>query len=465
MPTLTTYPFDPTGLLVSNLVGPERKTPATSAFQDYKFIVPDAAPFFKNSMVVTAYPSGTVLVAGIDYFFTHEYYDATVSTAAPVYGSISFFNNGYNGQVNMSYQTVGGAWVLSTTSQLDALYNALLNPRVVYWDQVVNYPNTFPVINHGVNLADLKTSDDVINSINGITQALQQRAAQASTYASAQEAMAGIINNKQMSPLTTALVVNNAILNSGVNASIQTAFLVNINATSQLALDLFGPGLFMETPSQHAFKLALVNGSYVLGAGTAYVGGARVTTSGTTTLTTPTLPSDLYLIVIMPDGLQHSVPTIDAQWTAQGVSLAYNAGGRQYSAVKIATVTVNGITDLRFTQTLGYGLAFNERTEDPTIDRQSFPTKINSQYMCDDSLVAPAQLVVPLPPTIGLRKFQWVEFERVTGTSPLVIVDNVTTDVIKLEKPDGSILVDTSALHNLNTTIRFVWMGSYWSIQ
>jgi hypothetical protein len=464
MPTLITYPFDPTGLLVSNLVAGEVKSAAPSEYRNFNFIVPDAAPFFKDGLVLRTYPGLLPLAEGVDYFLTHKFYDASVSTAEDIYGSISFFNTNLVGNVVMDYQTVGGSWVLSTNDQLNMLFNSTINPRTAYWEQLVNLPFQFPVVNHGLDLNDLRTPEEISIALGNIALAIQERNEESNTFATIPEALAGTINNRQMSPYTTALVVDQAI-NNGVLAQIESTFLLNADAQATVSWDLFGDYLFIDTNTQSAFKLTYSTGAYRLAAGVTYIKGIRVSKNTETVLTTPTLPADLWIVVLLPDGLDHMTYDVDFVWMAQGAALAYSSGGRSYYSFKMANTTATTvINDFRPTHKRGYGLVFGYRNPPAKITAQNTLLEIDKEYILDSSQLGGGRLSVILPSTVGLLYGQAVDLTRFQGSDIEVHVNNVASDTIKIETPTGFYQTDTSFLFNINTTVTVTWYGSYWGV-
>lgn len=173
----TTYPFDPTGQLASNLIPAEQQILTAQNYQDYHFIVPDFAPYFTESLVVTYQDTDgnvKILTEGVDYICTHIFHDASLACATPIAGSISFYNTMLTGVVQLKYQTVGGIWVIDTTAIAAILADRLHNPRITTWEQVTEQPVTFPVIDHEWNLVDLVGMSDVVTALNDISNMLAQ---------------------------------------------------------------------------------------------------------------------------------------------------------------------------------------------------------------------------------------------------------------------------------------------------
>lgn len=171
--TTYAYPFDPTGTAQTNKITSESQAISAPDWSEFYFIIPQASPFFRESLVIYHHPSGRRLHEGVDYLPTHRFHDASLATGKPVYGSITFYDKTLSGVVEMSYQTVGGAWTLDSATIMDILSNKIQNPRITTWEQVVELPERFPVIDHEWDLDDMVGMSEVVNAIGGIEQALR----------------------------------------------------------------------------------------------------------------------------------------------------------------------------------------------------------------------------------------------------------------------------------------------------
>lgn len=166
------YPFDPTGLQATNLIEGERQTISPPNYTDFYFLIPLAAPYFRDSLIVTHHPSGQQLSEGVDYSCTHRFHDASLAVGKSIYGSITFFDKTLSGIIELSYQTIGGAWTLATEQIEEILANSIANPRRTTWEQITELPFQFPVIDHEWNLDDLVGMTEVVEALDGIRQAL-----------------------------------------------------------------------------------------------------------------------------------------------------------------------------------------------------------------------------------------------------------------------------------------------------
>lgn len=175
--TTPSYPFDPTGVKASNKVVGEQQVLTAANYRDFHFIVPTYGPFFADGLVVKFRAldnSLRVLNEGVDYNVTHWFISASRACAKPVYGSISFMDLDLTGTVILDYQTLGGDWVQNANSISQILADELHNPRITAFDEVINMPYSFPVIDHEWDLVDLVGAKDVMAKMMEIADVLRQ---------------------------------------------------------------------------------------------------------------------------------------------------------------------------------------------------------------------------------------------------------------------------------------------------
>jgi len=176
MPLPFLYPYDPLGNFPSNLIEAELHT--VSAMTDPEqanFIVPRAAPYYLIGCVIRTGPLITdpALVEGTDYVHTHHFVEASQSLNKLVYGSITFLNRLYTGNVYITYQTLGGPYTLDDYSVVTDLTRSLYCIRVVTWAQIVGVPVSFPPVPHPHDTADLTGMADVVFALNALVVAIQ----------------------------------------------------------------------------------------------------------------------------------------------------------------------------------------------------------------------------------------------------------------------------------------------------
>lgn len=173
-----TYLYDPTGVLPANTLVAElhNVTPPIDADRA-NFIVPRAAPFFQQGLVIRTGPStgSPVLVEGIDYILTHHFVEASQYLSKPIYGSVMFLNRLYNGNVYLTYNTLGGAFTLDDYGIVESLTRSLYNIRTVTWAEIAGLPVAFPVVPHPHDIADLTGMAEVVTAINDLAFAISSQ--------------------------------------------------------------------------------------------------------------------------------------------------------------------------------------------------------------------------------------------------------------------------------------------------
>ena len=170
--------FDNTGTLASNRVTGEKHVISAANNKDFHFVVPLFAPFFADETLSVGHTSAagvyTQLRLGIDYLPAHQFIGASRACAKPIYGSISLLNTKLAGTISLTYQTLGGSWTLDISELTTILTDVIINPRALSWEQVIDKPVLFPVIDHEWNLDDLVGAKEIVNEIRGVADAIAQ---------------------------------------------------------------------------------------------------------------------------------------------------------------------------------------------------------------------------------------------------------------------------------------------------
>lgn len=169
------YAYDPLGTSGANQIVNEHQvvTPPI-ALDQANFIVPHMAPFFRTGLVIRTGPLLTdpALVEGTDYLLTHAFVEATSFLGLPIYGSITFIDTEYTGDVYLTYQTLGGPYTLADTSIVTVLTRSKYIINVVKWAQIVGLPAAFPPLPHPHDSADLTGVSALITAFNEMTAAI-----------------------------------------------------------------------------------------------------------------------------------------------------------------------------------------------------------------------------------------------------------------------------------------------------
>lgn len=172
------YALDVTGRLPANRIAEEHHTLTKPNWRTYHFIVPRCAPYFNlNVSVIHVDNSGNrrELREGVDWVPSYYFIGASRACAAPVYGGISFLNMNLVGQIIISYNTLGGEWVLDGTGLAQVLANYKLNPLITTWEQIANVPKVFPPEPHEWDLVDMVGEKEVVEAIYDIANAIRRK--------------------------------------------------------------------------------------------------------------------------------------------------------------------------------------------------------------------------------------------------------------------------------------------------
>lgn len=164
------YPFDPIGNANTNLIKDEEHVLTRQNDRDYHFIVPKLAPFYSDTIKIKLLGidgSLNELKLGRDYHLTHKFVTASRSIAkADIVGSITFLDNELIGVIVLEYQCLGGDWSVNTDEITRVLSSTQKNPRITTWENVVQRPTTFPVVNHNFDVINLRGTEALIDSID-----------------------------------------------------------------------------------------------------------------------------------------------------------------------------------------------------------------------------------------------------------------------------------------------------------
>ena len=174
MPALN-YNFDPTGKNLSNLVVNEIQSVYSPGWKDYNFIIPKASPYFLDTMRIRHIATDRILTEGVEWLAGFHFSDASRSCAKPIYAGIMFIDPTISGEIELSYQTLGGDWLISEATNVLLLTQVMTNPRITTWEQIVELPFRFPTIDHEWNLVDMVGMSKVKDSLNTIAQTIEER--------------------------------------------------------------------------------------------------------------------------------------------------------------------------------------------------------------------------------------------------------------------------------------------------
>ena len=166
MPNPISYPFDPTGQAQTNRIVGEQIVVTAPGSRLYHFTMPTFAPMFEegSSFAIRDLDGNVIpLTKGIDYYFSHKFADASLATMHPLWGSLTFLRRDIVGTLIANYQTLGGVWTVDYATLLQIMAQTSINPRITTWEQVVERPIDFPVIDHPWNLDDMVGMKEIVD--------------------------------------------------------------------------------------------------------------------------------------------------------------------------------------------------------------------------------------------------------------------------------------------------------------
>lgn len=177
------YPFNPLNSVTGaqGIVENHTLTPANGV--NYVTIIPRAAPFFRRTLKIINVATNQELVENQHYTLAYFFAPFTSLVYKGIYGGITFNELDAPIEVQITYDTLGGDFVLNSTKYAELAANLVNNPRELDWSQIADTPATYPPIDHQhpadqtLNYMDyveqLQAIQALINSaINGYVNAL-----------------------------------------------------------------------------------------------------------------------------------------------------------------------------------------------------------------------------------------------------------------------------------------------------
>lgn len=176
MAFVTLYPLDLTGLNPSSRIVDELvAVMPPDNIAEQSFFIPQGHPFYRSSMRIRTGPNetGVQLTEGVDYAFFAKFHHATTSIGAPVYAGIRMLNRNYNGNIYLTYQTLGGNFTFDNPAVLEELVRQFYQVLVVTFDQIQGVPELLPITPHQHDFnEDPVTFSQVVQALNGIRDAI-----------------------------------------------------------------------------------------------------------------------------------------------------------------------------------------------------------------------------------------------------------------------------------------------------
>nr|DAT15805.1 MAG TPA: structural protein [Caudoviricetes sp.] len=162
-------PFDPSGSSEDNLI--QHEVHDLPPFNK-RIIAPRFGAFYRDSLIVQH--GQKVLELDKDYEIAAPYQDATVEVGQPVNVLICFTNENIIGNIEISYQCVGGH-LTGTFQTIEEYINALLvDARKVKWDDILAKPDMFVPMDHFHDIRDVYGLNAVVPILEEMRLALLQ---------------------------------------------------------------------------------------------------------------------------------------------------------------------------------------------------------------------------------------------------------------------------------------------------
>ena len=142
------YPVDYTGTATTNLVSGEPHTLTTKAIRVF---APQQAPFFANpeSLVIIDTATGHPLTQA--QYIVYAMCTTASMIAGPgneSYNVIAITDQSVSNNITVTYQTVGGNYLMGADALVLLLNSLTLDTRPVTWDNILNRPPALPTNQH-----------------------------------------------------------------------------------------------------------------------------------------------------------------------------------------------------------------------------------------------------------------------------------------------------------------------------
>lgn len=166
--TSPTYPFDITGLEPTNLITDETYTINSIYVSGYRILIPIAAPFYLDNLVLKYItPNGSVvtLIEDIDYYLCLPYITGTRAIGKVLHGGILLLKDYLTGSFKLTYQTLGGSTLGNPNAVMNNIISGSYNAKGVLWDVVTDNTKQFPAV-------DLRHHRDFVYGKEKVVEAL-----------------------------------------------------------------------------------------------------------------------------------------------------------------------------------------------------------------------------------------------------------------------------------------------------
>lgn len=187
---LVQYPFDPTGVSKQNHVEEIYDLTDTNR-NEFNYIIPRYAPFYANSVKIerldTEDSQPLTLEKDHDYYFGGHFgeMEPYVGGKQRIESLILFDDRRITGRYKVTYQTLGGSFILDAAGYAAQIANYLVNPLQTPWSEIVGRPVNYPTKPHGHDVGELVGIQDLIDAILQLSAANREIAKSEAAQASA----------------------------------------------------------------------------------------------------------------------------------------------------------------------------------------------------------------------------------------------------------------------------------------
>ena len=187
---LVQYPFDPTGVSKQNRVEEIYDLTDTNR-NEFNYIIPRYAPFYSSSVKIerldTEDNQSLVLEKDHDYYLGGHFgeMEPYVGGKQRIESLVLFDDRRITGRYKVTYQTLGGSFMLDATGYAAQIANYLVNPLQTPWAEIVGRPVNYPTKPHGHDVGELVGIQDLIDAILQLSAANREIAKAEAVQASA----------------------------------------------------------------------------------------------------------------------------------------------------------------------------------------------------------------------------------------------------------------------------------------
>lgn len=163
------YPLDPTGVNPDNkIVGEIHTLPNRTV----RAVAPGYGSFFDESVVVRDVATGLPLVKGVQFVSTEMLEFPTGRYGKEIDGIILIKDSTVSSNIEIDYQTLGGAYSTNSDAIIAMLNSANLDDRPVAWGDIIGKPDAFVPAMHYHDIGDIYGFEYVVHAIERVREAI-----------------------------------------------------------------------------------------------------------------------------------------------------------------------------------------------------------------------------------------------------------------------------------------------------